>query len=317
LDNNSDNKQNSIEQKNRKSGYMIFFAGCCFIFSILLTYIYSYSPYTFSIAGYELKKLNLNPYDSLNENEFIAEFTDTLKHNSILPNDTINLSNSANVLIDSINAISKSALDSFVVVHQPTSVCKDSTKHRVMIMGDSECGGLCHQLNKYCAENKHELVATVVWNSATIYNFGYADTIEKLLNKFNPTYVFFVVGLNELHAKDLNKRKDAAVRLLSKIKRFPYTWIGPANYMDDKGINKVFESINDTGSFFLTKGMNLPKGTDGRHPSSEGYQLWMDSIANWMNVKAKHKIAMLRPVKKYYPFKSRMLIFNAAKYRGY
>jgi len=306
-----------MKKKDRKSGLMIFFTGCCFIISIILTYLYSYSPYTFTIAGFELKKLTIDSLDSLNEKELITEFPDKFKSNSNFPKDTINISNSANLLIDSINAKIKSSSDSFVVVHQPSNVFSDSTKHRVMIMGDSECGGLCHQLNKYCAENNHDLVATVVWNSATIYNFGYADTIEKLLKKFNPTYVFFVVGLNELHAKDLNKRKDAAISLLSKIKKFPYTWIGPANYMDDKGINKVFESVNDSGSFFLTKGMNLPKGSDGRHPSSDGYKLWMDSIANWINIKAKHKITMSRPTKKYYPFKSKMLIFNATKFRGY
>jgi hypothetical protein len=305
--------EESEKQENKKSStFFIFLTGACFVFSIAIVYIYSYSPLPLKIAGVELKKLTKeNETDNFN----LTTTSDKIKLNN--SSDSITLSNSASLIIDSINAQQQFSNDTFVVVHKPTNVYKDSTKHRVMIMGDSECGGLCYQLNKYCIENNHDLVATLVWNSATIFNFGYADTVTKLIKKFQPSYLFFVVGLNELHAKDLNRRKEASMNMLAKIKHIPYTWIGPAKYIDDKGINNVFQSIADSGSFFLTKGMNLPKGTDGRHPSSVGYQLWMDSIANWMNEKARYKIAMARPTKKNYPFKSKMLVLNAAKYRGY
>ena len=309
--------ENETKDFQPKNGYMIFFAGCSFIISFVLICLYSYSPYTFDIAGFELKKLTFYDYNSTFETNLISEFKDTLKSNYTIQKDTINISNSANVLIDSINTISKSASDSFIVDHQQKLVYSDSTEHRVMIMGDSECAGLCYQLNKYCLENKHNLVASLIWYSATINNFAYSDTIDKIIRKIQPTYIFFVVGLNELYAKDLEKKKDAAIKFLTKIKDIPFIWIGPANFTEDKGINKVYELVNNPGCFFLTKGMNLPKSSDGRHPNFTGYQLWMDSIANWIKVKSKHKIAMSRPSKKNYPFKSKMLIFNAVKFRGY
>lgn len=312
---NNFNGENKKKEIKKSTNFFIFLTGVCFVLSIALVYIYSYSPFPLKIAGIELKKINRDSDLEVENSDFNVS-TDTIVKLHQSP-DSVNLSNSASLLIDSINAGKHFDNDSFVVVHQPTTLFKDSTKHRVMIMGDSECGGLCYQLNKYCIENNHDLVATLVWNSATIFNFGYSDTINKLIKKFQPSYLFFVVGLNELHAKDLNRRKEASINMLSKIKHIPYTWIGPANYMDDKGINKVFQSTADSGSFFLTKGMNLPKASDGRHPSSVGYQLWMDSIANWMNERARYKIAMARPTKKYYPFKSKMLVLNAAKYRGY
>jgi len=309
-------EESNMEENKKSSSFFIFLTGCCFVLAIAIVYFYSYLPVPLKIAGVELKKIynsSANEYDNFTFNQS----ADSLKNKSANSADSITIVNSASLIIDSINSGKQFTNDSFVVVHQQKSIYKDSTKHRVMIMGDSECGGLCYQLNKYCIENNHDLVATLVWNSATIFNFGYSDTINKLIKKFQPSYLFFVVGLNELHAKDLNRRKEASINMMSKIKHIPYTWIGPANYMDDKGINNVFQSTADSGSFFLTKGMNLPKGTDGRHPSSVGYQLWMDSIANWMSERARYKIAMARPTKKYYPFKSKMLVLNAAKYRGY
>jgi hypothetical protein len=311
---NQQEEESNKQESKKASVFFIFLTGVCFVVSISIVFIHSYFPTSIKIAGIELKKLNKISDEQLNEQ--ITEVNTINNSSKEQIKDTVNLSNSASLIIDSINQV-KPANDSFVVVHQSNIVYKDSVKHRVMIMGDSECGGLCYQLNKYCIQNNHELVATLVWNSATILNFGYSDTINKLIKKYQPSYLFFVVGLNELHAKDLTKRKEASINMLAKIKHIPYTWIGPANYIDDKGINNVFQSTADSGSFFLTKGINLPKGTDGRHPSSIGYQLWMDSIANWMNIKAKYKIAMARPTKKSYPFKSKMMVLNAAKYRGY
>jgi len=315
-----------IEQKKdsndspKPSRFLVFWTGIGFMLPLIVIYLYSVSPKTYTIGSFELKKL------ALSREEIIDEVTE-LKHDY----QQVNFGNLPNVypviftksetdsvsFSDTMKLMNSFRRDSFVVVHEPAVHYSDSAKHRVMIMGDSECGGLCFQLNKYCQENNHELVFSLIWNSATILNFGNSDTVTKLIDKYNPTYLFFVVGLNELHANDLNKRKIAANKLLNKIKGIPYTWIGPANYMDDRGINNIFQSIADSGSFFLTKGMNLPKGNDGRHPSTSGYQLWMDSIANWMSSKARHKIAMAKPRNKKYPFRSKMLVLNATKFRGY
>ena len=87
--------------------------------------------------------------------------------------------------------------------------------------------------------------------------------------------------------------------------------------MNDYGINKVFESAAETDCFFLTNNMELPRGEDGRHPSIKGYRLWMDSIAKWIKISAKYKIAMEKPTKSRYTFKSRIINLNAVNFRGY
>ena len=193
----------------------------------------------------------------------------------------------------------------------------DTIKHRILLIGDSECGGLCFPLNDYCEQNGYKLLLTLAWNSATVFNFAFSDTINKIILKCKPSYLFIVFGLNELPARDLEQRKKAADQFAKKIGGIPYLWIGPANYMNDYGINKVFESAAETDCFFLTNNMELPRGEDGRHPSIKGYRLWMDSIAKWIKISAKYKIAMEKPIKTRYTFKSRIINLNAAKFRGY
>lgn len=192
-----------------------------------------------------------------------------------------------------------------------------STGQRVMLMGDSESEGLSYELADYCAENGHKYVGTVIWYSASIYNFAYADTISKIIEALKPTYIFFVVGLNEMYARDLAKRRTAARIFAHKISNFPYTWIGPANFTEDKGINDVFEEAAAPNSFFLTKGMTLTRASDKRHPDKQGYRVWMDSIANWIHTTGRHKITMNQPRERNKKNKRHNFILNASNYRGY
>jgi hypothetical protein len=144
----------------------------------------------------------------------------------------------------------------------------------------------------------------VEWYSATTFNFGRSDTIDKIIARYKPSYIFMVLGLNELYAKDLKARKIAANQLAEKIKGIPYTWIGPANWQEDFGINKVYESSAEPGAYFMSKNLTLPRSKDGRHPDNKGYRLWMDSIAAWVQTSAKYKIKLKVPVKRARPYLS-------------
>jgi hypothetical protein len=63
--------------------------------------------------------------------------------------------------------------------------------------------------------------------------------------------------------------------------------------------------------------LTIPKGGDKRHPSQEGYKIWMDSLAVWVETKAKYKIKLAPPVKRNRHYRSRLINLNAAEYRGY
>lgn len=305
----SENKENQGSVSN------ILWAGISLALPILLIYLYSYSEYNFSLAGKPLKKFTLSEetaediISSSNTNKK-ARLKDTSnkKGNFLIKVDSIKQKQKADSIKKSVSMINSSD-DSYVLA--------DTTKHRVMILGDSECGGLCFPLNDYCIANGHELAVSLVWNSATIYTFAYADTLDAIIRKYKPTFIFFVVGLNELKTKELKQRKVAADLFMDRISGIPYAWIGPANFCPDYGLNKVFQSAADSTAFFLSKDLELPRADDGRHPNSKGYRIWMDSIARWINTKAKFKLAMKKPEKFNNRFKAKLITFNAAKYRGY
>ena len=305
-----------FKKKDNKtpSRLLNLWAGISFFIPVFIIYAYSYSDHTFIIKGYEVKKLITKK-----NNLFLK--SDGLKSNKNKSDSAkiTRISTDNNSLIKNIDTLlpkKQWAISDYKRLNNSIEF-SDTIKHRILLIGDSECGGLCFPLNDYCEQNGHKLLLTLAWNSATVFNFAFSDTINKIILKCKPSYLFIVFGLNELPARDLEQRKKAADQFAKKIGGIPYLWIGPANYMNDYGINKVFESAAETDCFFLTNNMELPRGEDGRHPSIKGYRLWMDSIAKWINKSAKYKIAMEKPIKTRYTFKSRIINLNAATFRGY
>jgi hypothetical protein len=278
------------------SRWLIVWAGLSIFLPLLAIYIYSCSDNTIKIGQVEIKQVLGNQ----DVDQLISEI-DKSNKSTKLPLSKVTLDSNGNV----INA-------NYVIPQ-----LSDTTKHRILLIGDSEIGGLRYSINDYCRENGHKIVLAVEWYSATTFNFGRSDTIDKIIAKYKPTYIFMVLGLNELYAKDLKARKIAANKLAEKIKGIPYTWIGPANWQEDFGINKVYESSAEPGAYFMSKNLTLPRSKDGRHPDNKGYRLWMDSIAAWVQTSAKYKIKMKVPVKRARPYLSPVITINAAKYRGY
>ncbi len=273
----------------KPSRWLIVWAGLSIFIPLLVIYIYSCSDNPVKIGSLEIKQVLGNQDVDL----LIQEIDKSKKQIAKKP-------------------IIKLLLDS-----NGNPYLNDTTKHRILLIGDSEIGGLRYAINDYCRENGHKIVLAVEWYSATTFNFGRSDTIDKIIEKYKPTYIFMVLGLNELYAKDLKARKIAANQLAEKLKGIPYTWIGPANWEEDFGLNKVYESSAEPGAYFMSKDLTLSRSRDGRHPDNKGYRLWFDSIASWVQTSAKYKIKMKVPIKRARPYLSPVITINAAKYRGY
>jgi len=199
----------------------------------------------------------------------------------------------------------------------PQLTKSDTNAQRIILMGDSEAGGLLSVFNDYCVENGHTLAATMTWYSATIFNYGYSNYVEEFINQYQPTLIVVVIGLNELHARDLGKRTEAANLLKNKFNNIPYLWIGPANYAEDKGINSVFEKTATTERYVVSKNLNLPKGEDQRHPNSAGYKIWMRHIAQFIQDSELYDFKFENPKKYGHRITGKVVHYNAAKDRGY
>jgi hypothetical protein len=301
----------------------LIWAGLTFILPLSFFFWYDISDATFTFFGLELKKLTQEQVDSDVPEKDISEVKPIFQAEKKDPSLVINNPKSRNSLTKTRNhdsLPSKSKNDKAEIQKQVVEQITydlSGTNQRILLMGDSECGGLCYPLNDYCKANGHELVATLVWNSAGIFNYAYSDTVVKVIEKYKPTYIFIVLGLNEMYARDLSKRQKAAAILARKLEGIPYTWVGPANYMEDYGINNVYKQAAKSGAFYLTKLLTLPKGKDKRHPNKEGYRIWMDSLATWVSHSARFPLPLAPPGRRNRGITGKIISLNAAKYRGY
>jgi lysophospholipase L1-like esterase len=169
------------------------------------------------------------------------------------------------------------------------------TKRHILLMGDSQVEGLKTKLYDYCVANGHELLGAVTWYSGTDIVYASSDTIEKIIKKYKPDYILFAIGLNQLYQREMSPSEKAVNRMLELFDTIPYCWIGPANFTTDKGINTLYQQMIPSNCFFLSKDLVLERADDRRHPSKNGYQVWMDTIGRWMEKQAKYPIEMHKP----------------------
>jgi len=270
--------------------FYLFWAALCFIIACSALYLYSYIPSTYLLADQEIKKLfEIETPVQKVEKIIKAAKIDTIP-TYIIPKDTTQLVYSA---------VPEPIL--------PDSSVDDSTQHRVLLIGDSEAGGMKNVLNDYCQSNGHKLVATVEWASATSLNFAKSDTISKIIKRYRPSFVFVLFGLNEVLAKDYSTRKALARQFQKRLNGIPYAWIGPTNWGYDYVVSDAFQAAADSAAFFSSKHLVLPKAIDGRHPSLPGYRIWMGNVANWLQESSRWKIRMMPPERFGYPKNTKQL----------
>jgi hypothetical protein len=246
--------------KNR-SRYFVFWAGLLFTISMSVFLLYANHPDNILVKRFELKK------------------SSDLKL----------------ILLSEKNKKVKEPIDSITAIRPAAIVTDTISSYKILLIGDSQVEGLMIPFYDYCLNNNHTLLLAAVWSSSTDKLFASNDTLKNMIEKHKPDYIVMVLGLNEMSAKSLGKNELAIKKILSTFNGTPYAWIGPANYMPDKGINNLYQEAVDEGCFFLTKGLFLPRSKDGRHPNQQGNKIWMDSIASWMHHKAHWPLKMYAP----------------------
>lgn len=229
------------------------------ILGLVIIVIVSFTPNSFCIGSYELKK---------------APIKSTLTMKDSIPNNTPN-----NTVEDEVLATS---------VLKPVET--DSLPKSILIFGDSMAYNLALRLAYYAKQNGHTL-HSINWDSSTTKHWADSDTLSYFLKKYNVDYVFIVLGSNESYAKKPEVRLPYVKKILEAIGDRPYVWIGPPDLKFQSTYNTMLSNACKTGSFFKTAGMTLKRRNDNIHPTKEASALWMDSIARWMP-KSSHPILM-------------------------
>jgi hypothetical protein len=314
----------------------IFLSAISLQLPFLLLYLYSYSSIEINLFGIVLKKITVadsTNFDlksnSLQDGTKRLSFPWTIKvefHSTpITPTYPSTLSYTLSHLRGSQDTVSCqesiTPLGGLFYLTDTTTLAKvqksDSSAQRILFMGDSQAGGLLHIFNDYCVENGHQIVAAHIWYSSTVLNYGYSGVVDEKIKQFQPTLIVIVLGMNELYAQDLDKRTQAANLLRQKFGNIPYLWIGPANFVEDKGINKVYQQIATSERYVLSKNLNIPRGSDKRHPNQDGYTIWMEHIAKFIQSSPLYNFKFDTPIKYGNRIAGKVTQANAAKDRGY
>lgn len=236
-----------------------------FIFAatFLLLLLYSFYNKPLEIWGFEIKKTGIE-----------EALTGTAKEN-LQPLDS--------VATDSIKP------------REPQKPKMDSASQDILLIGDSMLEGLMLRMQDYAKYNDHNL-NVVIWYSSTSEWYGSTDTLSYFINKYNPTYIMLVLGANELFVRDIIERRNKYVKnILKDIGGRKFIWIGPPNWTDDTGINKLIQMNTGEGRYFPSRDLSYDRYKDGAHPTHKSAAKWMDSVAAWVMEESRYPMLLEEP----------------------
>lgn len=157
----------------------------------------------------------------------------------------------------------------------------DSLPQSIFIFGDSMTFNLALRLAQYAKQNGHQ-IHSVNWDSSNTKIWAEHDTLANCLARIKPSFVFISLGSNELFIQKPEKRIPYIKKILEVIDTIPYVWIGPPNWQEDGGINRILEETCRKGTFFKSEGIELARKKDNIHPTRSASALWVDSIMRWL-----------------------------------
>jgi hypothetical protein len=180
----------------------------------------------------------------------------------------------------------------YLTPDSPAALIPDTTRQRILLTGDSMTERLLFSLIKYCKHNQHEFLAIPIYSSTT-QSLAQSDTLDKLINKFQPTLILLTLGSNELFIPKIKVERAKYVEtILQKFKNCKFIWIGPPNWAKDTGINDLIISYVGKNRFFDSRYLTLARDKDGAHPTFQAGKFWADTLAQWVTTKSKYKIKM-------------------------
>lgn len=181
----------------------------------------------------------------------------------------------------------------------------DTNKQIILLIGDSMLEQLRKAMFDYCTENGHSLQC-VIWYSSQSQWYGSSDTLHYFIKKYKPTYVFLVLGANELFVTNIKEKRAIYVKnIVQTLEKnsLPFVWVGPPNWKQDTGINELILQYAGYDRYFATykislNNPNFKRFKDGAHPMQQSAYFWMDELAKWVVDFGRYPIKLNPPTVK-------------------
>jgi hypothetical protein len=189
------------------------------------------------------------------------------------------------------------SLDAIIFAADSATIKIDSSGHKILLTGDSMCEGLMFRFKKYAQKNGHDL-QTVIWYGSTTQTWSESDSLQKLVKKYDPDYIFFTTGSNELFIRNIQDREKYIQDIVQQADNCKFIWIGPPNWKEDTGINDLLIKNVGRDRFFESRHLTFQRANDGAHPTWSSAAVWADTISSWIMQKSRHKILLAKPPEK-------------------
>ncbi len=197
-------------------------------------------------------------------------------------------------LAESYQNYFEKVLDSVLVVIDSTAQEVDTSSQTILLTGDSMCEELMFRFREYAKYNHHEL-KTVIWYSSSTIWWSESDSLQKLIKEYDPDYIFFTTGSNELFIRNIQEREKYIQDIVKQAGNRKFIWIGPPNWAKDTGINDLIVKNVGKDRFFESQYLTFQRKGDGAHPTRRSSAVWADTIASWVMEKSRNKILLKKP----------------------
>ncbi|HEX8747347.1 MAG TPA: hypothetical protein VF717_09110, partial [Pyrinomonadaceae bacterium] len=93
--------------------------------------------------------------------------------------------------------------------------------------------------------------------------------------------IFIALGSNELYVTDAQARAGIIRTMVAEIGQREAYWIGPPAWKPGSRLLPIIEENFQTGHFYNSDQLDVPRGKDGKHPTLQGYERWVELIWRW------------------------------------
>jgi lysophospholipase L1-like esterase len=117
--------------------------------------------------------------------------------------------------------------------------------------------------------------------SSTIIWWQGSGKLRALIAQHRPDIIFIVLGANELYTKDAEARAPVIRTMVAEIGPREAYWIGPPSWKPGSKLMPVIEENFQAGHVYNSDRLDVPRGKDGKHPTLQGYERWVELIWQW------------------------------------
>ena len=149
----------------------------------------------------------------------------------------------------------------------------------VLLVGDSMAEGIGPWLQQKVMAAGGRFVSR--FNRSSTISWWASGPLQSALARHQPDIVFIALGSNEIFMARPQTAAPFIWRIVAQLGSRSAFWVGPPCWEPDHGLVGVIEANFMSGRFYNSNSLRVTRARDGKHPTAQGYQHWVNLIWAW------------------------------------